>query len=114
MSVVCRLIGHYPLPFLLTVGIQRRVYLGIAEPPVNLGTTERIAILREDDTLYIYDIYSLAQSNILSTPEERALLRKCIVFYSTLGNPDNPHLLKQDVRHILKMPFQDLMTVTAL
>lgn len=56
----------------------------------------------------IYDIYSLAQSGILSAPEERDLLRKCTVFYSTLGNPDNPCLLEQDVRHILEMPFQDI------
>ena len=36
----------------MTVGVQSRVYLGIAEPPVNLGTAERIAVLGEYDTLY--------------------------------------------------------------
>ena len=58
----------------------------------------------------IYDIYSLAQSGVLSSAKERDLLRKCVVFYSTLGNPGNPHLLEQDVRHILEMPFQDIKT----
>lgn len=58
----------------------------------------------------IYDIYSLATSGILSTSQERDLLRKSIVFYSTLGNTDNPKLLEQDVSHILDMPFQDIKT----
>lgn len=58
----------------------------------------------------IYDIYSLATSGILSSEEERNLLRKCIVFYATLGNTERPELLKQDVNHILDMPFQDIKT----
>ncbi len=58
----------------------------------------------------IYDIYSLAKSNLLSSPEERKLLKRCIVLYSTLGNTDNPNLLNQDVKHILNMPFQDIKT----
>lgn len=56
----------------------------------------------------VYDIYSLAKSGILSSFDERNLLRKSIVFYSTLGN--NPNLLKQDVSRILNMPFQDIRT----
>lgn len=58
----------------------------------------------------IYDIYSLASSNILKSEEERKLLRKCVVFYCTLGNAVNRELLSQDVRRILEMPFQDIKT----
>lgn len=58
----------------------------------------------------IYDIYSLATSGILSSEEERNLLRKCIVFYGTLGNTERPELFKQDISHILDMPFRDIKT----
>lgn len=58
----------------------------------------------------IYDIYSLAKSGILSTTEECELLRRSIVFYSTLGNTENPKTLEQDISHILDMPFQDIKT----
>ena len=58
----------------------------------------------------IFDIYSLAQSGLLSKKEERDALRKCVVFYSVLGNADKPDLLKQDLNIIRKMPFQALKT----
>ena len=58
----------------------------------------------------IYDIFSLAQSGLLSTREEQATLRKCVVFYSILGNADKPTLLKQDLNKIHRMPFQALKT----
>ena len=58
----------------------------------------------------IYDIYSLSVSDMLKSDEERTLLRKCIVFYSTLGNEDNPKILKRDIRRILDMPFRDIKT----
>ena len=47
---------------------------------------------------------------MLKSDEERTLLRKCIVFYSTLGNEDNPKILKRDIRRILDMPFRDIKT----
>lgn len=58
----------------------------------------------------IYDIYSLAQSGLLSAKSEKEALRKCVVFYSVLGNPDKPDLLKMDLSTIRKMPFQALKT----
>lgn len=58
----------------------------------------------------IYDIYSLASSELFPSQEERDLLRKCIVFYSTLGNAGNRNLLRQDISRILEMPFQDIKT----
>lgn len=58
----------------------------------------------------IFDIFSLAQSGLLSGKEEKDALRKCVVFYSVLGNADKPDLLKQDLNEIRKMPFQALKT----
>ena len=58
----------------------------------------------------IFDIFSLAQSGLLSGKEERDALRKCVVFYSVLGNAGKPELLKQDLNEIRKMPFQALKT----
>ena len=58
----------------------------------------------------IFDIYSLAQSGLLTTYEEQRALRRCTVFYSVLGNADRPDLLKQDLNEIRKMPFQALKT----
>ena len=58
----------------------------------------------------IFDIYSLAQSGLLSSKEEKEALRKCVVLYSVLGNADKPELLKQDLNEIRKMPFQALKT----
>lgn len=47
---------------------------------------------------------------MLSTKEEQDSIRKCVVFYSVLGNADKPDLLKQDLNIIRKMPFQALKT----
>ena len=58
----------------------------------------------------IFDVYSLAQSGLLSGKEEKDALRKCVVFYSVLGNADKPDLLRQDMSKIRKMPFQALKT----
>lgn len=33
----------------------------------------------------LFDVYTLAGSGLLASPEETALLRKCIVFYQTVG-----------------------------
>lgn len=102
--ILLYVITQIPFPFSVKDGMLNVAHLAMPE----LFGGKIKAFYERCKPRDIYDIYSLAQSNILSTPEERALLRKCIVFYSTLGNPDNPHLLKQDVRHILKMPFQDV------
>lgn len=58
----------------------------------------------------IFDIFTLSQSGLLSTPEEQDKLRKCVVFYSVLGNADRPSLLQQNLNEIRKMPFQALKT----
>lgn len=58
----------------------------------------------------IFDIFSLAQSGLLSSKEEKDALRKCVVFYSVLGNADKPDLLKRDLDEIRKIPFQAIKT----
>lgn len=57
-----------------------------------------------------FDVFSLAQSTLLSERKEKDALRKCVVFYSVLGNADKPNLLKRDLNEIRKMPFQTLKT----
>lgn len=58
----------------------------------------------------VFDIFSLAQSELLSGKEEKDALRKCVVFYSVLGNTDMPDLLKKDLNEVRRMPFQALKT----
>ena len=50
----------------------------------------------------IYDLFSLASSDILTSKEERDLLRKSIVFYSSLGNPENKEMLKADPKQSIE------------
>lgn len=50
----------------------------------------------------IYDLFSLASSDILTSKEERDLLRKSIVFYSSLGNPENKDMLKADPKQSIE------------
>lgn len=58
----------------------------------------------------IFDIFTLAESGLLSTKAERDALRKCTVFYSILGNASRQDLLRQDLNEIRKMPFQAFKT----
>lgn len=57
----------------------------------------------------IYDIFTLASSNILVSENEKDLLRKAVVFYSTLGDSQKRDLLKMDPRQsIEKVSFKDI------
>ncbi len=58
----------------------------------------------------IFDIFSLAKSGLLTSKDERDALRKCVVFYSVLGNADKPDLLSQDLGKMREMPFLTLKT----
>ena len=57
----------------------------------------------------VYDIYTLSNSPILTSEEERDALRKCVVYYSTLGN-NNRDLLKKTPEHIKDLPFNQIKT----
>lgn len=57
----------------------------------------------------IYDIFSLASSDMLTSKGERDLLRKSVVFYSSLGNPENKDMLKVDPKQrIENVPFTEI------
>ncbi len=55
----------------------------------------------------VYDIYTLSNSPILTSEEERDALRKCVVYYSTLGN-NNRDLLKKTPDHNKDLPFNQI------
>ena len=56
----------------------------------------------------LYDLYSLSQSNLLKSNEEKTLLRKCAVFYSTIGNENNNNWLEKDVDGLTQMSFSKI------
>lgn len=56
----------------------------------------------------IYDIYTLSNSSLLTSEEERIALKRCVVYYSTLGNYNNKNLLKTDPGHIKDIPFSHI------
>jgi hypothetical protein len=58
----------------------------------------------------IYDIYTLSKSKILSSLEEKESLRRCVVFYSTLGNHNNRNLITINPAIIRTMPFHPIKT----
>ena len=53
----------------------------------------------------LYDLYSLSQSEQMKTDEEKTLLRKCAVFYSTIGNDSGDNWLDKDVDELTQMSF---------
>lgn len=50
----------------------------------------------------IYDLFSLASSDVLTGKGVRDLLRKSVVFYSSLGNPENKDMLKADPKRSIE------------
>ena len=56
----------------------------------------------------LYDIYSLSLSNLLKSDEEKTLLRKCAVFYSTIGNDSGDNWLEKDVDSLTQMSFSKI------
>ncbi|MCM1722602.1 nucleotidyl transferase AbiEii/AbiGii toxin family protein [Bacteroides ovatus] len=53
--------------------------------PCELFATKINALIERSAVRDLFDVYSLSNSNILSTPEEMEMLRKAIVFYQTVG-----------------------------
>ena len=53
--------------------------------PCELFATKINALLERSAVRDLFDVYSLAESSLFSTPEEKEMLRKCIVFYQTVG-----------------------------
>lgn len=53
--------------------------------PCELFATKINALLERSAVRDLFDVYSLAQSSLLSSPQEKEMFRKCIVFYQTVG-----------------------------
>lgn len=56
----------------------------------------------------LYDLYSLSQSNLFSSKQEKRLLRKCAVFYSTTGNESDHSFLEKQIDDLTKMSFSKI------
>ena len=56
----------------------------------------------------LYDLYSLSQSGLMVSGEERKLLRKCAVFYSTIGNDSQENWLGRDIDQLVQMNFSKI------
>ena len=56
----------------------------------------------------LYDLYSLSQSELMTSNEEKTLLRKCTVFYSTIGNDSGENWLDKDVDGLTQMSFSKI------
>lgn len=56
----------------------------------------------------LYDLYSLSQSGLMLSGEERNLLRKCAVFYSTIGNDSQENWLGRDIDQLAQMNFSKI------
>ena len=56
----------------------------------------------------LYDLYSLSQSGLVASEEERNLLRKCTVFYSTIGNDNGEKWLDKDIDGFSQMSFSKI------
>ena len=56
----------------------------------------------------LYDLYSLSQSGLMTGDEEKASLRKCAVFYSTIGNDSSENWLDKDVDSLTQMNFSKI------
>lgn len=56
----------------------------------------------------LYDLYSLSQSELMKSDEEKTLLRKCAVFYSTIGNDSQENWLGRDIDQLTQMNFSKI------
>ena len=56
----------------------------------------------------LYDLYSLSQSELMKSDEEKTLLRKCAVFYSTIGNESQENWLGRDIDQLTQMNFSKI------
>ena len=56
----------------------------------------------------LYDLYSLSQSELMKSDEEKIMLRKCAVFYSTIGNDSGENWLDKNVDGLTQMSFSKI------
>lgn len=82
-------IRNHVLP-MVEKGIRLQIVsdFGIRVPvlhPCELFATKINALLERSAVRDLFDVYTLAKSSLFSTPEEKEMFRKCIVFYQTVG-----------------------------
>lgn len=53
--------------------------------PIELYATKINALIERAAIRDLFDVYSLSKSNMFSTPEEKEMLKKGIIFYQTIG-----------------------------
>ena len=87
--------------------------------PFDQGTTLQVFHLRDVEILGskigaffertkprdLYDLFSLSRSGLMASEEERNRLRKCAVFYSTIGDDSCENWLNKDVDSLTQMSF---------
>ena len=56
----------------------------------------------------LYDLYSFSKSDLMASEEERNRLRKCAVFYSTIGDDSCENWLNKDVDSLTQMSFSKI------
>lgn len=56
----------------------------------------------------LYDLFSLSQSGFMANDKDKTLLRKCAVFYSTIGNDSQEKWLERDVDQLTRMTFSKI------
>ena len=56
----------------------------------------------------LYDLYSLSQSGLMTGDEGKTFLRKCAVFYSTIGNDSGENWLDKDIDSLTQMSFSKI------
>ena len=56
----------------------------------------------------LYDLYSLSQSGLMTGDEGKTFLRKCAVFYSTIGNDSGENWLNKDIDSLTQMSFSKI------
>ena len=73
--------------------------------PCELFTTKINALIERRAVRDLFDVYSLSQSNMLSTLREREMLKKGIVFYQTIG---------VEGKHSINSPFHSKNVILLL
>lgn len=79
--------------------------------PMELFASKFNALISRAAVRDIYDVYGMIQANLFETMEERALLRKILVFYLAVGSSCKAEEVTLDIKnikHIEKLSFSQV------
>ena len=79
--------------------------------PMELFASKLNALISRAAVRDIYDVYGMIQANLFETMEERALLRKILVFYLAVGSSCKAEEVTLDIKnikHIEKLSFSQV------